>query len=225
MSKYKILIVEDEQIVIDVLKLLLDKLYLLEVAKNGKEALIKYEEFNPDIIISDISMPILNGIEMAKEIRKNDINTKIIFLSALSDIDTLLNVSNLKLSKYIVKPVESNELFDSINNCIEELEMYTINKNKILKLDSQTIWDIDKATLYKNSQEIYLTPKEKKIIIYLIKNQNIVSSYDDIIDEVWDDFQDTNKEALKTMMTGLRKKLPKDSIRNIYGQGYKINLR
>lgn len=221
MSKIKILIVDDDETCLGILEKSLSNNFETATEKNGFLALNRYKTFQPDIIVSDIDMPILNGIEMVKKIRETDKNCKIILLSAHSNVEYLMKATELMLTKYLVKPINPDELYESINIAIKEKEEYDFISKKILKLKHNCFWDCENNSFFKDNEEINLTPKERAILTLLFKNPDSIKTYDEIIYFIWAD--DSNgKQNLKSLMTGLRKKIPDDIIFNVYGSGYKI---
>jgi len=224
MVKFKILVVEDDRINLNIIVETIPENYDVKVASNGMDGLKVYKSFNPDIIISDIDMPIMNGIEMLKEIRVEDKNLKAIVLTAHDKVDYLLKATELNLTKYLIKPLLKDELLNTIKQATIELKSYTTISKKFINLPNNYMWDYDNLELYKEDELLKLTPKEKKILNYMLESSKNVKSYDEILYEAWEDFENPNKKILKTMMTNLRKKLPSNLIENVYGIGYKINL-
>lgn len=218
-----ILIVEDSLDNIQILNDILKEEYQLKIAKDGKKGLELYKQYNPSIIISDINMPIMTGIEMAEEIRKDDLNTKIIFISAHDEIEYLLKASSLKLTKYILKPLKTDDVIDAVETAKKELNSFNITSNKTFNYQNKIIWDFNNMTLKIEDKNIDLTPNEKKILNFLFLNINTVKTYDQIIYDMDEDFEMTKKSLLQAITT-LRKKLTIDFIQNIYGIGYKISF-
>lgn len=220
---YKILIIEDDIITLEIIANLLKNDYEVLVAKNGITGFEVYKKLKPDIIICDINIPNLNGIDLIKKIRLEDQNCKIIIMSVKDDIDTLLEATQLKLNKYLVKPFESEHLFEAINESINELDKFNTIAIKNIKISDSCIWKKDQFELFFNDEIVKLSPKEKKVINCLLENPNNIKSYDNIILSVWDGLNEVgDKNSLKTLMTTLRKKTPFLNIENIYGFGYKI---
>jgi len=202
------------------------KRYFDEVyeAEDGEIAYEIYQDKKPDILIIDINLPKLNGLDLLKKIRQKDHKTKAIVLTAHSDKEYLLDATSLKLTKYLIKPVSRDELKDALTLVIEEMSKFTTNSNKILTLRENTVWNFELNQLLKEGIVISLTVKETKLLSTFFKNTNIELSYDDIIIEIWDEFEKDKVSSLKTLIKNIRKKLPKDTILNIYGIGYKVNI-
>lgn len=220
---YNILFVEDEKATRDNYVRYL-KRYFLDVyeADNGEDAYKIYKEKKPHILIVDINIPKLNGIELLKKIRKDDHTTKAIILSAHSQTNYLLEAAELKLTKYLVKPISREELKSALNLVLKELCNFNVSAKKVLYLKENFYWDFDSKELFSSATSILLTNKEKKILSILISNLNRTFTYDEIIVKVWYSYEEDKIDALKTIIKNLRKKLPRDTIKNIYGIGYRL---
>lgn len=220
-----LLYVEDEKELRDLMtSILQDQVSTLYTAKDGLEAYNVYKEKSPDIILSDINMPLLSGIDFIKKVRQNDQKTKVIMLTAYSDVDNLLQATELKLTKYLVKPFDGFELLSALQLAVDEINNYNIISIKSLELGENYHWDFKEQELTLNDQVIRLTPKEKKILNILFSNLNATITYDTLLMDVWDDYEHYSIDTLKTMMKNIRKKLPKDLIQNVYATGYKVIL-
>ncbi|AXH15500.1 DNA-binding response regulator [Malaciobacter mytili LMG 24559] len=194
--------------------------YVKEVfqASNGKEALELYKQKNPDIILSDIHMPIINGIEFVKKIRQTNREIPIVMITAHTDKKYLLEAVELHMEKYIVKPIELEVLFEVLEKCVEIL---TINKKIFLKVNKNYSYDYDKKELKYKDEALILNKKEMLFFEVLIANQNRVVTYEELQDKVWGDDIMTDS-ALRSLVRNLRKKLPTDLIFNLSGVGYKL---
>lgn len=224
MSKIKILVVEDDKINLELIVGFLGDSYDVKVAYNGAQGLEVYEKTKPDIIITDLKMPIMDGMKMLQEIRKSDKNVRAIVLTSYDDIEYLLKAVELHLSKYLLKPVSKEELNETVSKAIAELSQFKIIHKKTLTLENHFVWNCEDGILLKEGQEVKLTPKERKILQLLFQNRGTIFSCDDILHQVWESYDMVDKTVVKTMLTGLRKKVPENLIQNIYGVGYKINL-
>lgn len=219
-----ILVVDDEPINIQVISEILSKDYDIKIAKDGLSGLEAYKKYSPSIIISDINMPKMDGIKMAKEIRNEDINTKIIFITSHHEVDYILESTSLKLTKYIFKPINKTSLLNAVSNAKKEFEKYKFISSNILIINDEYIWNFESFNLVKKGLEVNLTPSERKILNFLFSNLNKVKTYDDIILELSNEFEMPTKKSIKTIITNLRKKIPEGLISNIYAIGYKITL-
>ncbi len=117
-----VLYVEDEQVTRSAVARMLKRRVLnVYEAENGREGLDLYLQYRPDLVISDIRMPVLDGMEMSKEIKALDKNSKIILTTAHSDANILINSIEVGIDKYIMKPLDMASLFCSIENCAENI--------------------------------------------------------------------------------------------------------
>ncbi len=224
-NTYTILFVEDE---IEIRKNYVTYLtmFFKEVyeASDGEEAYKIYEEKKPDILVLDINIPKLSGLELLKKIRQDDTRTKAIMLTAHSDTKLLLEAVELKLTKYLIKPISRKELKDSLTLVILELDEYLDKPNEVLELKDEYFWDYDLKELSTKYEVISLTKKEKKVLSIFAINLHKTLSSDEIIYEVWSEYNEGNLNTLKTLIKNLRRKLPKNSIKNIFGVGYKLDI-
>lgn len=217
----KILYVEDDDITrenaVEYLENYFEHIY---EANNAITALKLYEQIAPDIIITDIQMPKLNGLEFVSKIREEDQKTKVIVITAFSEKEYLLKAIELQLVKYLIKPIKEKELEDALSLCMDSIENDTSN---ILTLGKKVIFDIYNKTLLVDEKIVKLRTKELLLLELLVKNKNRYVTYTEIENVVWYDSA-MSKDALKTVMKNLKIKLPKDLISNLSGTGYKIEL-
>jgi two-component system, OmpR family, response regulator VanR len=217
----KILYVEDDEIArengVEYLENYFEHIY---EASDAISALKLYEKHKPDIIITDIQMPKLNGLEFVKRIRQKDKKTQIIIITAFSDKDYLLKAIELGLVKYLVKPVREKEFEEALFLCVNSLEE---DKTNIIKLDVDTYFDTFNKNLFIKDEIVKLRAKEILFLELLIKNSNRYVSYEEIENYVWYDSVMT-KDALKTLVKNIKTKIPKELILNLTNSGYKIAL-
>lgn len=215
----KVLYAEDEE---GIRKNIADSLryYVKEVfeTSNGDEAYLIYQDKAPDIILSDIHMPILNGIELVKKIREQDRKTPIIMITAHIDKKYLMDAVELHMEKYLVKPIDLDILLQTLEKCVSILDINNIVK---LEVDKDYSYDFDKKELYYKNKSINLNKKEMLFFEVLIKNQRKITTYEELQSRVWDADIMTDS-ALRSLVRNLRKKLPTDIIINISGLGYRF---
>jgi DNA-binding response OmpR family regulator len=214
----KVLLVEDEENLAILLKKAIgDNFYSFTIANNGEEGLKKFLEIMPDIVITDIMMPKLNGLEMAKELKLLNPNIPIIILSAFSETDKLLNAIDLGITKYFIKPYDPDELLDYICH---------INKNlqtKPIMLEDGFIFYKTKRCLYKDSQYIDLSKREILFIELLLKNYQEITDSKVIKDKLWKKNEGSDIR-LRSFIKRFRIKTSKNIVNNIKGRGYHLNL-
>jgi len=217
----KILYVEDDDIArengVEYLENYFENIY---EASDALTALKLYEKHQPDIIITDIQMPKLNGLEFVQRIRKTDSKTQVIVISAFSDKDYLLKAIELQLVKYLIKPIKEDELKKALISCMESIKSDTSN---IIALNSEYTFDMFNHSLIRNGEMIKLRTKELGFLVLLLKNKNRYVTYTEIENYVWFD-SSMSKDALKTLVKNIKTKIPKELILNLSGSGYKIDL-
>lgn len=186
------------------------------MVSNGEEAIKKYHEIKPDIIVTDIMMPKINGLELAKEIKSIDENIPIIILSAYSHTDMLLEAIDIGVKKYFIKPFNPDELLQYIATLIPK-----VRNNKIEILIDDFNFDIKNKKLYQNETEILLTKREADFFSILIDKKDYGVNTKIIKSILWSD-KDVPNDRLRTFIKRLRDKTSKKLIENISSHGYRI---
>lgn len=220
---YSILIVEDEKAIrenhVTYLELLFENVY---EACDGLQGYKVYKEKRPDIIIADINMPNMSGLELVEKIRVSDQQTKAIMLTAHTDKSFLLKATELKLNKYLTKPINRKLLKETLYETIQELQTYVIQKKDMVSLVQNYSWDFEHGALYYFNKQVNLTPKEKKFLGLLISSPQKIFSYEEISIHVWGYDETGSIDSIKTMVKKLRKKISHEAIENIFATGYRI---
>lgn len=132
LKKYTILYVEDDKMVNEELSFFLKKIVgTVYTAFNGKDGLIAYKKYKPDVVLTDIKMPIMSGLEMAKNIKEIDNDVPIIVTTAFDEQEYLLNSVDIGIDEYVLKPINPFTLLDSIINSLNTLKQKkeSIHKN------------------------------------------------------------------------------------------------
>ncbi|MCT7583649.1 response regulator transcription factor [Aliarcobacter butzleri] len=217
MKSLKVLIVEDEIKLANLIKASIKELFFkVNIAKDGIEGLKKFQSFKPDIIISDITMPNLDGLEMCQKIREES-NIPIVILSAYSEKEKLLKAIDLGINKYFIKPFDIEEFLEYLKNLSKN-----IKKIKTYKLKDNFVFDNNSVCLYKDEILINLTKREREFLNILIKNKNSLVKKEDIKTLLWN--EDVSDERLRTFIKRLRLKTSKDLVENVSSQGYLISV-
>jgi DNA-binding response OmpR family regulator len=218
----KILYVDDSRLCrVSTTHLLEDYCDNIFLAKDGKEALKQYALHKPHILIMDIEMPNLNGIEVVKKIRQYNQDVIIIMLTAHKDEDYLLELINLKVQHFILKPVTDEKLKGALENIIEILGNSDYYKPKRLG-DDFFFDELNSAFVYKNIN-ISLTPSEKILVSLLLKNNNEIVTYNQIVASLITK-DSVSEDSIKAVVKRIRKKSPINFIKNISKVGYKLLL-
>nr|WP_315153612.1 response regulator transcription factor [uncultured Flavobacterium sp.] len=218
----KILIVEDEIGIANFLKQGLEEEgYEVVVANDGKSGLEKALSQKMDIILLDWIMPQMLGIDVCKEIRKEDSKTPILFLTAKDTIQETIEGLKAGANDYIKKPFSFDELVERI-----KIHFRNENQNDILTLGKIKIIQ-SKHQVMANDHEVSLTQREYELLNYLIKNKGKVCTRNEIINDVWDIHFDYDTGVIDVFMNAIRKKLnlskEEDLIKTIRGVGYIAN--
>ncbi|MCX6075532.1 MAG: response regulator [Campylobacterales bacterium] len=146
-------------------------------ASNGQEALELHQQYLPDVVILDINMPKINGLEVAQRIRKKNSRAKIIMLIAHSEKEFLLQATEIDMSKYLIKPVSPYDLKLVLNKVASEL---ILTSNKFIKLSEDVTYFIENDTLISKVNEIDLSPKEQKLLSLLVQKRGTCVTFEDI---------------------------------------------
>lgn len=224
LKNLNILYIEDEYNIRENMKktLLLLCKNIFDVS-NIQEAKNILKEQRIDIVISDINLPEISGIDFIKELRKSDKKMPVILLSAFTDTKYLLEATKLKLVDYITKPVDFKTLYASLNTCVEEI---LDNSRYVISFKNNIQYNVLQKKVFhlKTKQEILLTSKELDLIDFFIKNNNRIISSDELKLNIWEDSLEATDSALKNLLTKVRKKIGKESITNISGVGYRLSF-
>ncbi len=218
-SSMTVLFVEDEEKLRDALKSAIgDEFKDFIVARDGSDGLKKFKKFKPDIVITDIMMPICDGLEMSKGIKQISREIPIIILSAFSEKKRLLNAIDIGIDKYLIKPIDPDELMISIKNIADD--MFLIDNTVELGLGYK--FDKNRKVLIKDKKTIALTKKELLFITILVRNVGAFVLHEEIKKYVWTNSHVTDA-AIRTFIKRVREKTDKEFIKNVQGLGYKID--
>jgi len=229
MNDLTLLYAEDDDLIREnLLYILKDYFSTIHVVQDGKEAIEVYHAKKPDVVILDICMPKISGLEVAKLIRHKNETIPIIMLTGHSDKEKLLDAVNLKLEAYLLKPIDYNNLDGILKKTIKKT-----NENHIIPLRKELVWDMQTQILHYKSDVINLTKKEKLTLSVLIQNLNQYLSNDALIYHVWQDEVPDNSHDNKLiqLIYRLNKKIGKHThyqdklIENSYTLGYRVLYR
>ncbi len=216
----KVLYAEDEKgiakNIVEVLELFFQK--VVEVS-DGQEALNEVNCSSYDVLMFDISMPNMDGLQAIKEIRKFNKKIPIIILSAHTQQEYLWRAVELKITKYLIKPYDKKTLIQALEQSALEL----VDFNTKIKLTHDCIYNPCAKIVCYGKENIKLSKNESRLLEYFIKRTNQTITFDDIYDYIWE-FEIPSKEAIKSIIKELRKKIGKDLIKNIYGTGYILEI-
>ncbi|MBO9584245.1 MAG: response regulator transcription factor [Flavobacterium sp.] len=192
---------------------------------DGSLLLKKYFPYEYDLIILDINVPGINGIEVCKGIRKIDNKTPIIMLTAFSEIEDKLSSFDNGADDYLVKPFHFEELYARVQSLLRRKEVPQQVESKIVVKDLEIFEE--EMKVFRSSEEIKLTPKEFKLISILAHAKGKVLSKQFIAEKLWDYHIETNQNTIEVYINFLRKKIDKDHdiklIRTKVGYGYYLS--
>lgn len=227
MEKPSILIVEDEEKLSRVLQLELSyENYETEVANDGKEGLRLIQEKTWDLVLLDIMLPELSGLEVLRRVRRSDERTPIILLTARDLVHDKVSGLDLGANDYITKPFQIEELLARIRVHLRRpVQQAQSEKTNQMSVGDLTL-DMDSREVVRAGEVIELTPREFDLLVCLLKNKNIVLTREQLIEQVWgyDYFGDTN--VVDVYIRYVRRKIDKGFdipyIQTVRGVGYTI---
>lgn len=219
----RLLIVEDEKNLCDTIaKNLYGAGYEVDTSYDGNNALDCILSEDYDLIVLDLNLPGTDGMDILKELRKKNEETKVIILSAKSQIADKVAGLDAGANDYLEKPFHLQEL---------EARIRSLTRRKFVQKDvclhcGEIKFDTKKREAYANDKPVSLTRKENGILEYLLLNQGRPISQEELIEHVWDASVDSFSGSIRVHMSSLRKKLKAvlgyDPIVNKIGEGYKI---
>ncbi len=220
----KILLLEDDKIIWPNIKEYLEENNFIVSLKTDWEQTYKEAKKNKyDLFLFDIMVPLKSGFEVAKELRKEKIETPIIFLTAKEDLNSKETWFNIWADDYLTKPFSLKELLLRIRSVLKRTQ-------KTTTINTIKIWDIElnlnlKEVKRKN-KKIELTPKEFQILEYLMKNKNKVIPKKELLEYIWwinnDIWSDVVRSHIQTIRSKLNKGFNYDPIKTIRGVGFKF---
>ncbi len=216
----KILIIEDEANIADFIKMELEyEGYKAEVANDGKEGLIKALENDYNLIILDLMLPTLNGLEVCRRLKREK-NTPVIMLSAKDSIMDKVSGLQIGADDYIAKPFAIEELLARIQVVFRREES---TKSSEVRFKDIKI-DLNSRIVVKGNESLLLTTKEFELLMMFINNKNIALNRDTILSKVWGYDYDAGTNIVDVYVSYLRNKLNKEDkelyIQTVRGIGY-----
>ena len=216
-----VLLVEDDsdskKIMHDVLSDNFEKVF---TAQNGDEGLKKFKKYNPNMVITDVFMPISDGLDMTRYIKEISKDTPVIVLSAHSEKETLLKAIDVGIDKYLIKPIMADDLLNTLENVAKN----KIETSNIIQVANGYSFNKIKRVLIRDGVEISLTKKELAFISLLIKRLGTLVLHDEIKSVVWVG-ESVTEAAIRTFVKRVRDKVGNSFIKNVPGLGYKIDRR
>ena len=222
--KITILLAEDEPSLGQIIKESLEtRGFDVLLCENGEKAFEVYKTEKPKLLVLDVMMPKKDGFTLAKEIRLENDDIPIIFLTSKSQTQDVVEGFHVGGNDYLKKPFSMEELIVRINNLLQRSELQ--KSSNILKVGNY-IFDFPKQTLqFKNNVSSQLTHREAHLLFHLIKNKNNVLERSIILKKLWGNDDYFNSRSMDVFITKIRKKLNQDQtiqILNVRGFGYKL---
>ena len=228
MERINVLMVEDETNLALIIKDTLEgQDFNIHTASNGEEGLHLFFDIRPDVLVADVMMPRMDGFEMVRRIRQTDRRTPVLFLTARSAVNDVVEGFELGANDYLKKPFGMQELIVRIKALVGRACSYTspVQEEQSLYEIGNYQLDVRRQVLLYNGITQELSYRETAILHRLCQNRNCVVNTQDILLDLWGDDSFFNQRSLHVFITKLRHKLAKDeSIRivNVRGIGYKL---
>jgi len=221
-----IFIVDDEKNIRDLIKkFLVSEGYEVTLFKDGLNLVDKIKSIKPDLIVLDVMMPGIDGLELCKEIRKISL-VPIIFVSAKDEeIDKILGLE-LGADDYLAKPFSPRELVVRIKNILKRTQIQNKDDVKVINIKDVNIYR-DRRSIKKGDFEIKFTTKEYDLIEFLVNNKNMPFTRDQLLERIWGYDFVGDERAIDDLVKKIRKKLNEAGstldIITVWGYGYKVD--
>lgn len=227
-EKFKILIVDDEADILEFLSYNLKREgYTVYLARDGKNAIDQVQKIKPHLILLDVMMPGMDGIETCEKIRliPGTENTIIAFLTARGEDYSQVAGFEAGGDDYITKPIKPKVLLSRINALLKRVFWTPLEKDKVSnRLETgDLVIDREKYTVFKNNLEIILPKKEFELLLLLSSRPGKVFTRDEIFQMVWDENVIVGDRTIDVHIRKLREKIGEDYIKTIKGVGYKFS--
>ena len=228
MTTGKILVVDDDTNICELLRLYMEKDgYVVAIANDGEEAVRKFSEFNPDIVLLDIMLPKLDGWQVCREIRKVSDKPIIMVTAKGETFDKVLGLE-LGADDYVVKPFDTKEIMARINAVLRRTA--TTPEDEIKQVDYEDLSiNLTNYEMKVKGTIISTPPKELELIYHLASNPNRVFTRDQLLDEVWGFDYYGDSRTVDVHVKRLREKLenisPKWELKTVWGVGYKFETK
>ncbi len=223
----KILLVEDDPKVASFIKRgLTENNMKVDLATDGQQGEVMANDNSYDLIILDILLPKITGLDICRKIRSLDSKTPILMLTALGTINDKVTGLNAGADDYLVKPFEFRELLARINALTRRT--YDLNSNTLLQIADMEV-NIEAKTVKRMGKEIRLTAKEFNLLVFLLRHKGRVISRSEIEEKIWGTTFERESNVVDVYINFLRKKIDRDFesklIHTIIGMGYVLKLK
>ena len=222
---YKVLVVDDEEPILELLKYNLEKEgYEVRVANNGHVGVEIAKKFKPDLVLLDIMMPHMDGVETCRQLRAMTdlVNTFIVFLTARSEEYSEIAAFDVGADDYITKPIKPRALMSRISALFRRDSKGKTPASQISA--GELLIDRSSYTIKIKGKEVNLPKKEFELLFFLAQNPNKVFSRDDLLQNIWGSDVYVLARTVDVHIRKVREKIGDDYITTVKGVGYKFNL-
>lgn len=203
----KILVVDDESQIVRVMRQILNAHhYQIRTASDGEAGIELFSDWKPDLVITDLQMPNVDGLQLCRRLREFS-EVPIIVLSVKDDEKTIVEALDAGADDYVTKPFGTNELLARVRAALRRLPAE--KTTTVLETGDFSI-DFSAHKVSVRGAEIHLTPKEFDLLAYLLKNPDKVLTHQILLGKVWGEYYNESPEALRVLVGSLRKKIEKD---------------
>ncbi|VFA58779.1 DNA-binding response regulator [Enterococcus hirae] len=219
-----ILLIEDDPNITDFMEVVFEReQYRLTVAANGMEALTALQAETFDVILLDLGLPDIDGMDLLKILRKR-MDLPIVVISARKDENEKVAALDLGADDYVTKPFGTNELLARIRTALRHKK--TKEEQTLIVVNNALKIDFDKQLVYKNDQEIHLTKNEYRLLKCLFEQIGKVVTYHTLMTQVWGPYSE-DSQILRVNMSNIRKKIETNTLKPEYiiteiGIGYRL---
>jgi len=218
---FKILVLEDDELFLETLEdFLTEEGFIVDIAKDGEEVLELCYEKKYDLYLFDINVPKINGINLLKQLRKQNDNTATIYLTSYKDKEMLTKGFLTGCDDYLKKPVDLDELLLRINSLLKRSGKVF----DIIQLNNELSFNPQTRRVLKHDEDLNLASKIIDLLELFLQNKDTIISKEMIINKLWEFNEEYSEGAIRVYINNLKKLLGKDSIKNIKGIGYKLEL-
>lgn len=228
MYKPKVLVVEDDPAISNLIRTTLDtQNYQYHTAKNGSSAILDAVSYNPDVMILDLGLPDMDGVDIIKKVRSWS-NLPIIVVSARSEDQDKVDALDAGADDYLTKPFSVDEFLARVRVALRRSHTEgTAGEESSVYVNGQLKIDYAAGCAYIQDTEIHLTPIEYKLLCLLAKNTGKVLTHNYILKEIWGSTLESDTPSLRVFMATLRKKIEKNPsspqyIQTHVGVGYRM---
>ena len=224
-KNFKVLVVDDDADILELLQYNLSKEgYEVKVADNGKKAIEIAKEFVPSLILLDVMMPQMDGVETCRQLRENPLfaGTYILFLTARSEEYTEIAAFEVGADDYITKPIKPRALMSRIS-AVFRRDNKSVKNNDVVSIGDLVI-DKSSYTVTKEGREIVLPKKEFELLFFLTQNPNKVFNRQELLQNIWGMDVYVIDRTVDVHIRKIREKVGEDLIKTIKGVGYKFDV-